>query len=171
MARIRTLLFWGAAGALAMYFYDPDQGRKRRARAAQQLGGMLRRSTHRAERLSRYAASEAYGAYQRATHPLPEDMEPEDQTLAHKVESEVLGHADVPAGRINVNAEDGVVILRGEVDDEERIRSLEEDTLRIPGVRGVRNLLHLPGTPAPNKAEARAASGVRTGRGRRGTNA
>ena len=37
-------------------------------------------------------------------------------TLARKVESEIFRAADAPKGAVSVNAENGVVFLRGEVD-------------------------------------------------------
>ena len=73
----------------------------------------------------------------------------DDITLAHKVESELFGHAQVPKGHIDVNAEDGVVFLRGVVERDEEIARIGEAARAIDGVRDVENLLHLRGTPAP----------------------
>lgn len=53
------------------------------------------------------------------------------------------------AGRIIVNAEEGVVVLRGAVARSEDVDEIERRVRRVGGVRGVRNLLHLEGTPAP----------------------
>jgi osmotically-inducible protein OsmY len=75
--------------------------------------------------------------------------QPDDVTLAHKVESIVFRDPRFPKGQINVNAEDGEVFLRGQVDDPELVRELERSVSQVPGVRRVENLLHLPGTPAP----------------------
>ncbi|MGH2657237.1 MAG: BON domain-containing protein, partial [Actinomycetota bacterium] len=100
----------------------------------------------RARRAGRAAGAEAYGTWQAATHVgdamLPED----DVVLAHKVESEALREL---AGRIIVNAEEGVVVLRGAVARSEDVDEIERRVRRVGGVRGVRNLLHLEGTPAP----------------------
>ena len=74
--------------------------------------------------------------------------DPDDTTLARKVESEIFRDAEVPKGQININAEDGVVILRGEVERPELIKDLEEKTRSVQGVKGVENLLHAPGTEA-----------------------
>jgi osmotically-inducible protein OsmY len=57
-----------------------------------------------------------------------------------------------------INSEYGVITLRGEVDTPEQIRELEAAAARIPGVRGVQTMLHLPNTPPPNKAESIRAS-------------
>jgi len=77
--------------------------------------------------------------------------EPDDAMLAHKVETELFRDADVPKGDINVNAENGVVYLRGQVADEGLAETLGKSARKIQGVREVENLLHTPGTPAPTK--------------------
>jgi osmotically-inducible protein OsmY len=69
--------------------------------------------------------------------------------LARKVETEIFREPDVPKGQIDVNAADGVVSLRGEVESAEMIDQLVERTRNVQGVQGVENLLHVPGTPAP----------------------
>jgi osmotically-inducible protein OsmY len=48
-----------------------------------------------------------------------------------------------------VNAQHGIVQLRGEVDSPELIDDLVQKVRSIQGVREVENLLHLAGTPAP----------------------
>jgi NAD-dependent oxidoreductase involved in siderophore biosynthesis len=150
-------LMGGAVGALLAYFFDPQRGRSRRSQARDRLMGILRRGGRRAERLGRRVGAEAYGMRQKAAHLREDDKDLDDVSLAHKVESELFTDPAIPKGKINVNVEDGVVVLRGTAAPEEA-ESLTKATLRIPGVRGVENLLHLPGTPAPNKAAAREAS-------------
>jgi len=73
----------------------------------------------------------------------------DDATLVDKVESAIFRDPAVPKGRININAERGRVVLRGEVDQSEQISALEAAARQVPGVKDVENLLHLPGTPAP----------------------
>ena len=75
----------------------------------------------------------------------------DDVTLARKVETEIFRDSDIPKGRINVNAENGKVVLRGEVEEPELIKDLEKRTKKVQGVQEVENLLHVPGTPAPTK--------------------
>lgn len=77
----------------------------------------------------------------------------DDVTLARKVESEIFRATRIPKGTVDVNAVDGVVYLRGEVKRPEHIRRLEARTRAIPEVRDVENLLHLPKTPAPTRAD------------------
>jgi osmotically-inducible protein OsmY len=48
-----------------------------------------------------------------------------------------------------------VVTVRGQVDNAFQIANIEKAVLKVPGVVGVENLLHVDGTPAPNKAQSR----------------
>ncbi len=144
-----------AFGAAATYFFDPDRGRTRRVRAKDRTLATFRRIGRRTQRLGRATGAETYGLWQKATHRQPADPEPDDATLAHKVESEIFADPAIPKGKININAEDGVVVLRGELDDPKQLDALEDTVRKIHGVAGVRNLLHLQGEHAPNKAAAR----------------
>jgi uncharacterized protein YunC (DUF1805 family) len=153
----RSIVFAGALGAALAYLFDPDRGRARRARTRDQFMGLTRRAGKRVGRLGRRIGSEAYGLRQRAAHWSKEPKELDDTTLAHKVESEIFRNPDIPKGQIVVNVEEGVVVLRGALPPEQA-EAVASMAANIPGVRGVENLLHLPGTPAPNKAPAREAS-------------
>jgi osmotically-inducible protein OsmY len=142
-------LFYGALGALAAYFFDPDSGRRRRALARDRMPAFLRQGRHKAEELGSAATAGASGAAEKVKHRKEEEKpQPDDVTLARKVETEIFRDADVPKGQINVNAENGVVVLRGEVGKPELIRDLEEKTRKVQGVREVENLLSAPETPA-----------------------
>jgi len=74
---------------------------------------------------------------------------PNDETLKSKVESEIFRDAEAPKGQVNVNAQFGVVQLRGEVESQELIDDLVARARSVQGVVRVENLLHVPGTPAP----------------------
>ena len=145
-----TPLLAGLDGAALAYFLDPDQGRRRRNITRDRVASTLRRGSRNLARTGRQAAAEAYGLSRKATYLTPRDEPPpNDATLSQRVESEVFRDPDIPKGRINVNAEQGVVVLRGEVDRPEQIRSVETAVRRVSGVVDVENLLHLPDTPAP----------------------
>jgi hypothetical protein len=73
----------------------------------------------------------------------------DDATLKAKVESELFREEHEVKGSINVNAQDGIVQLRGELPSQELIDTLAERTQKIRGVRDVENLLHTAGTEAP----------------------
>lgn len=139
-----------AIGAALAYFLDPTSGRRRRAMTAQRVPGFVRHRGRDAARLGRTASAEAYGLKQKATHlrERPKD-DLDDATIAHKVETELFRPADVPKGQINVNVQEGVVQLRGEVPSPDMIEDLVGKARSIQGVREVENLLHLPGSQAP----------------------
>ncbi|MFL5887750.1 MAG: BON domain-containing protein [Solirubrobacteraceae bacterium] len=81
----------------------------------------------------------------------PKDLD--DVAIVRKVETVIFRDDSVPKGKIDVNAADGVVWLRGEAKNPEMIKELERQTAAIPEVKRVENLLHLPKTPAPTRAD------------------
>jgi osmotically-inducible protein OsmY len=74
-----------------------------------------------------------------------------DPALARKVESEIFREGDVPKGEISVNAEYGVIYLRGQIDDQDAMEELVKRARAVDGVRAVENLTHLPSETAPTK--------------------
>jgi osmotically-inducible protein OsmY len=71
-----------------------------------------------------------------------------DPALAQKVESEVFQDKDIPKDKLNVNVENGVVVLRGELPDRELMDKLVARARQVDGVQGVENLTHLAGSSA-----------------------
>jgi hypothetical protein len=136
-------------GALIEYLLDPRGGRRRRRTARDRTVATIRRTEHRAAVRARRAESRATGNVRRVLARRRHREPLDDVTLTHKVESELFGRAHVPKGHIDVNAEDGIVFLRGVVEREEEIARIGEAARAIDGVRDVENLLHVPGTPAP----------------------
>jgi osmotically-inducible protein OsmY len=139
----------GALGALLAYFFDPNSGSRRRHMLRDRAAGFFRSSGRQAARAGRGVAAEAYGVSQRVQHLKEQPKEFDDATLANKIRSQVFRDPDVPKGQLNVNVQNGVVQLRGEVARPDLIEDLVEQTRKVQGVREVENLLHLPGTQAP----------------------
>jgi osmotically-inducible protein OsmY len=145
---MRNLVCGAGAGAALLYFLDPNLGRRRRNIARDRAAAIVRRGARGVARRSRLASATLYGLEQKLTHSAAgTTAPPNDATLALKVESEVFRDPDVPKGQININAEYGTIVLRGEVRRPEQVRSIEAAVKRVPGVRSVENLLHLTGTP------------------------
>lgn len=138
----------GAAMALLL---DPANGRARRARLVDQLGAGVRSGRRSAERAARGVAANVAAARARTSAALsaPAQHDENDATLAARVESELFRDQSIPKGALNVNAENGIVIVRGELPDMAMREQLETAIRRIPGVWEVHNLTHLPGEPAP----------------------
>ena len=147
--KLRQLFVGGILGSLGALLLDPQQGRRRRAQLADRTAGLARRTSRRAERAGRGVGARVYGMSQQVQHRQEVPKDYDDVTLAHKVETEIFRDADVPKGQINVNAQDGVVQLRGEVPNPDMLKELVERTRSVQGVRDVENLLHLPGARAP----------------------
>jgi osmotically-inducible protein OsmY len=142
---LRFLRYVGL-GALIAYYFDRDNGHRRRALARERIPALLRR---RSEKAAQMVTSEVKATKAKVAHRKEaEKPQPDDVTLARKVETEIFRDADVPKGQINVNAENGKVVLRGEVEKPSLIKDLEKRTRKVQGVREVENLLHTPGSPA-----------------------
>jgi hypothetical protein len=151
-----ALIAGGAAGAAGAYFLDPNNGRRRRHIARDRIGAFFRRGAAETQRRAEYVKGQAVGAAYEATRPVqPERPAPNDQALADRVRTEIFRPADAPKDSVNVNVEGGIVYLRGEVNRPEDIESLVSAAESVDGVRGVENLLHLPGTPAQTKGNRR----------------
>jgi hyperosmotically inducible periplasmic protein len=147
------------ASGLLVYFMDPERGRRRRHMTRDRTLARVRRVQRGLRAMWRDAAAETYGVSHRIVHLVPKSTEvADDETLRQRVESQLFRDRHIPKGHLNINCEHGMVILRGELDSPSEIAQLEERVRSIPGVRGVQNLVHPHGTPAPNKQRSWAAS-------------
>jgi hypothetical protein len=147
--RVRERRLWlGGAltGAAVAFLLDPQLGRRRRTVGRDRIAGSVRRARRRGGRRLRRVGTAYRARLVHRMRPRP-PVEPDDVTLKQKIETELFRPADVPKGQINVNVQNGVVQLRGEVPRPEMIRELVEQARKIAGVRDVEDLLHLPNTP------------------------
>jgi hypothetical protein len=139
-----------ACGAAGAFLYDPRLGRRRRHWLRDRSLAATRRTWRRGRRAERMLMSRGRGRMLGAMHRHEQPKSYDDATLVSKVSSEVFRDPWVPKGRLNIDACEGVVTLRGMVDDQRSIDRIVELTSRVQGVRGVESLLHLPETPAPH---------------------
>jgi osmotically-inducible protein OsmY len=157
MSRIPTFLIGAAAGAAAAHFLDPDNGARRRNTLRDRTASKARSTASSAQSQAQYVAGQAKGAASAVT-PSPTRVEDaDDVTLARKVESVIFRDSDAPKGDVSVDVQAGIAYLRGTVADDEWIERLCTEARAVDGIKGVKNLLHQPGTPAP-AAEPRAAA-------------
>jgi hypothetical protein len=148
--RTAGLLAVFALGALTEYFFlDHRHGARRRHSVRERGRAVLRRRSRDVGRRTKYVGGVAQGVGYKAAHAVPgvgrRKAPPDDVTLAQKVESIAFRAARVPKQHVNVNAENGVVSLRGWLEHDEQITQLVRATEAIDGVRTVNNLLHTPG--------------------------
>ena len=148
MSRLPTFLLGAAAGAAASHFLDPDNGARRRATVRDRGASQARTAAATAQSQASYVAGQAKGAASSVT-PSPTRLEDaDDVTLARKVETEIFRASDAPKGSVSVDVQHGIAHLRGEAEPE-WIERLATEARNVDGIRGVENLLHAPGTPAP----------------------
>jgi osmotically-inducible protein OsmY len=145
-----AFLAGAVSGAAAAYFLDPQGGARRRHETRDLALARARSKAGDVTGTAKQAADKARGAVHAVTPSLPGRGEPaDDVALVRKVETEIFRADDAPKGAVSVNAENGVVFLRGVVEEREWIERLDAGARSVEGVKEVRNLLHLPGTPAP----------------------
>ena len=116
----RLIRFIGTigAGAALAYLFDPDRGRSRRTRLADQAAARMRDATDTVEAKVRYQKNVVSGFAHEVADMTREDEPIDDSTLRQKIRSEALG----PFGRghdLEVDVTDGNVLVRGSIDNEE----------------------------------------------------
>lgn len=136
-------------GYFAAYVLDPQLGHSRRTRLADEAAGDMRKGLRWSRRQVRHAVSTAAGRVA-AGRPRRREVV-DDLTLVDRVQSELFEDPTMPKSSLLFEADRGVVTIRGQVDDVHDITRVGDAVRRIEGVGAVRNLLHVPGTPAPNK--------------------
>jgi hypothetical protein len=150
-------------GAVASHFLDPDRGHARRAKLRDRMGGGARHTAKRgaraARRRLRYLGGRLEGArHQALSHRQSPPGGADDAVLVQRVRSVVLGRSEFAALGVTVDACRGTLTLRGEVPSLAVGERLATTIAAVPGIAEVANLLHEPGTPAPNKLDALRAS-------------
>jgi osmotically-inducible protein OsmY len=147
--RLAAVLGAFGVGALAdRFIFDRTNARRRRHMARERGLAKLRRRSRAAVRRAKYMEGVAEGVAHRAAHAMPgvgSRKEPlDDLSLAQKVEGEAFRQAGVSKAHVSVNAEGGVVYLRGRLDSEHEIEALVRAVGAVEGVKRVENKLHTP---------------------------
>ncbi|MEW6271575.1 MAG: SRPBCC family protein [Thermodesulfobacteriota bacterium] len=133
-------------GAAAMYFFDAQHGRRRRARIRDGLQHSERRLARVMDAARKDARNRAQGMVARARSITGGSSEAvPDATLAERVRSQ-LPYAAAHPGAIEVHVADGTVTLRGPVLRDE-LEELLETVAHVRGVRSVRNEVEVHASP------------------------
>jgi hypothetical protein len=147
-------------GGGVVYFFDPQLGRGRRAKAREQMISMRRQLLNQAEKKVKYEAGKLEGeVYERIA---PESA-PDGSVLKDKVQSTVLGQERFHDLPVNLEAREHDIVVRGEVPDDATKSELEAAIRSVVGVAHVDMETHLPGQLPPNKADALHAAEVAPG--------
>ena len=140
MNAVKTAISGFAAGAAAMYFSDPDRGRRRRALVRDQSVRMWKNLSGLVDKAERDAANRARGigcAIQATFRSCRAD----NPILVERVRSR-LGRLVSHPHAIDVIAEDGKLLLRGDVLQTE-FSHLVSGISAVPGVKHVEPELHV----------------------------
>ena len=139
------------AGAALEFFLDPCTGKRRRHLVRARTTAAVRRGARRVERRAHYQTGKIVGLAHAITHHEHARPELDDVGLVRKVESELFRDRTIPKGLISINADRGIVVLRGQLEEGEQIKRIEHEVRGIAGVRDVENLLHPPGAAMPTR--------------------
>jgi osmotically-inducible protein OsmY len=152
VSKLTTFVAGAGIGAAAAYFLDNQSGNRRRKLMTDKAARFKREGAGTVQGAAQAAGAQAKGMAAKAQHVATGgDSAPgDDNTLKNKVQSEIFRDADAPKGTVEVTVVNGIVELRGQVDDASQAEALELKTRMVSGVRDVRNMLHLPGETPPN---------------------
>jgi osmotically-inducible protein OsmY len=140
-----------AAGAAAMYYLDPETGRRRRALVRDRGIAARHDLEDYASATSRRASDKLQGTAARTRSRV--SREPVDDEQLHERIRSRLGHVVERPGDIEVQVRDGYVVLSGSADEEE-IDELVSTVAAIKGVEGVDNLLTVDGEGNASQQQA-----------------
>jgi len=157
---MNRLLVGGALGALAMYFLDPHEGRRRRARTRDKMVHAGKRLNEAGRVTARDTVHRARGVLATA-RKLFEHEEVSDAVLVERVRAE-LGRAVSHPHAVEVAVDHGQVTLAGPVLSEEA-RPLLRCVRGVPGVKAVSDRLTVY-----EDAEAQHVSSLQGGHPRHG---
>jgi hyperosmotically inducible periplasmic protein len=161
----RSGFIWGlvtgaAIGAAAMFILDPQNGRRRRSLARDKAIKARNTVDHVVNESLPRRADYASGVAEGARHRIQEFTEgtskrpaENEQVLLDRVLSTVFRDPELPKGDLNINATGSTVFLRGSIEDQEIVDTIEK---RVRDVEGVDNVVNLINQPDADPDEVRA---------------
>jgi osmotically-inducible protein OsmY len=142
---MRKLMSFGLAaalGAAAAYILDPDRGRSRRAKLADQAAARARDAAGTVKARAEYQKGVAKGLIHEAADVFKPEVAVDDEILLQKVKSEALGYW--PGSKdIEVDITNGMVRISGTVGNESDRESLIQLIRKVEGVGLIDDRLHV----------------------------
>ena len=123
-----------ATGAAALYFLDKEKGKERREMAQEKAGKLWRETSEELDTVAKDAANRLQDVREEAGNRL-EKLGVDDEALARRVRT-VIDNIIADAKAIEVQAEKGLVTLRGKLPMEE----IDEVVNRIKAMAGVKDV-------------------------------
>src|SRR3954454_19903217 len=132
-----TFVAGAGFGAAAAYFLDQQSGNRRRKLAADKAGRFTREGAGTVQGAAQSAGAQAKGMAAKAQHAATGgDSAPgDDNTLKNKDQTEIFRDADAPKGSVDVTVANGIVELRGQVDEPAQSEALELKARMVSGVK------------------------------------
>lgn len=125
-----------AVGAAAMYYLDPELGRRRRAQLRDQAGSRSREAQRYLRQQARWAGDRLYGLARQARH-IGAAAAPASDRKVHERVRAAIGRVVSAPGAIDVNVAGGNVLLTGHVLMAERDRLVDA----VSAVAGVERVI------------------------------
>lgn len=141
-----------AAGAAAMYFFDPERGRTRRMQLQDQLQSTARKQAQNAAGGMKNQVNRAGGKVRTATGA--GTFHPESQADLREHLRQVVRSLPFPTTAVTVDVDNGRASLRGQVESLEQQSRIRQAVREVDGVTEVEDYTYLPGEPPPNKVDA-----------------
>ena len=133
-----------ALGAATAYFFDPQDGRRRRNELRDRSLKLLRRAGQRLVRKGKYVAGQAQGAAAEARGVVSSpEVATDDATIRQRILSDAFRDVPVSTKDVDVLVERGVAKLRGSVEDESLVETLVRRVSQTPGVVDVQQELEV----------------------------
>jgi osmotically-inducible protein OsmY len=145
MSKSKTMLAAGA-GALAGYLLDPQLGRTRRARLADQTKAGLRDQVESIKGRIEYSKGVGRGIAHKVTSPFRRPGPVDDATLANRIRSQAIGSWKREAGdprKIEIDVTDGTTVLSGEVSSKKDRKLLVDLVSKVEGVDEIDDKLNV----------------------------
>ncbi|ACC74122.1 BON domain-containing protein [Paraburkholderia phymatum] len=142
MGSLFKTLTAAAVGAAAMYYFDSQSGRRRRAMLRDRMGATSRTFRKKSRAQARKAMGHAYGMLHRAASS---GAPVSDVQVTERVRSH-LGRVMRTPGAVDVRVDHGVACVAGEVLASDRQRVIDE-IAAVPGVERVEDHLSVHAAP------------------------
>jgi len=136
MTSVLSLAAGVAVGATAMYFWDPNRGKTRRAHLADYTRSRVNRCQTKTAGAAEDLFNRAKGAVAKAGTAFSGAARIDDATLADSVRSR-MGHITRHAHNLETSVLHGIVTLRGRLEDELERRRLVDAVAETPGVQSI----------------------------------
>lgn len=137
MRRLMSFMFGASVGIALMYLMDPDRGRTRRARLADQTAARARDIAEAVQTGIEYQKGVVRGAAHDVADTLRPEQQFDDETLLQKVRSEALGRLNGSTSDLVIDISNGEVRLSGSLSTAAERDRLIELIRQVEGVSGV----------------------------------